>query len=209
MDKLSLFCHVPTKNVLSVHDCSSLYAVPVLLMEQGLVNVLEERLKLSLPTPIEKSILLSKWKQLVVRNERLYDEVSIVLVGKYTQLQDSYISVVKSLQHASLSINRKLKLEWVEAEELEPEMQTEDPLKYHNAWKKVVSAKGILVPGGFGNRGTEGKIAAIKWARENKIPFLGICLGLQLAVIEFARNICGLQGNFIHLLIVKMPILLN
>jgi CTP synthase len=129
------------------------------------------------------------------RYERLHDQVSIVLVGKYTHLQDSYISVVKSLQHAALSINRKLNLEWVEAEELELETQSKDPLKYHNAWKKVVAAKGILVPGGFGERGTEGKIAAAKWARENKIPYLGICLGLQVAVIEYARNVCGLTGK--------------
>jgi CTP synthase len=120
--------------------------------------------------------------------------VSIVLVGKYTSLQDSYISVVKSLQHAAFSINRKLKLEWVEAEELEHSTLSSNPGKYHESWKKLVSASGILVPGGFGERGTEGKIAAVKWARENNIPFLGICLGLQIAVIEYARNVCGLEN---------------
>ena len=116
------------------------------------------------------------------------------MVGKYTHLQDSYISVVKSLQHAALSCNRKLRLDWVEAEELELQTQSVDPLKYHDAWKKVVGASGILVPGGFGERGTEGKILAIKYARENKIPFLGICLGLQLAVVEFARHVCGMEN---------------
>lgn len=164
------------------------------MQDQGLVDILKERLKLSPPLDPSNSILLSKWKQLSTRYERLHDFVSIVLVGKYTHLQDSYISVVKSLQHAALSCNRKLKLEWVEAEELEKSMQDQDPLKYHEAWKKVVGATGILVPGGFGNRGTEGKIAAVKWARENKVPFLGICLGLQVAVIEFARNVCGFSG---------------
>lgn len=130
----------------------------------------------------------------IYRVERLHDEVSIVLVGKYTSLQDSYISVVKSLQHAALSINRKLKLEWVEAEDLEPSNLLNNPGKYHDAWKKLVSGSGVLVPGGFGERGTEGKIAAVKWARENKIPYLGICLGLQIAVIEFARNVCGFEN---------------
>lgn len=190
---------------MGVHDCSSVYAVPLLMQSQGLVEILKKRLLLHPPVEPAASVLLSKWKQLAARYERLHDYVSIVLVGKYTHLQDSYISVVKSLQHAALSCNRKLKLEWVEAEELEPAMQESDPLKYHDAWKKVVGARyfpnsckftfsGILVPGGFGERGTEGKIAAVKWARENKIPFLGICLGLQVAVIEFARNICGFEG---------------
>ena len=117
-----------------------------------------------------------------------------MLVGKYTSLQDSYISVVKSLQHAALSINRKLKLDWVEAEDLEPSNLLNNPGKYHDAWKKLVSGSGVIVPGGFGERGTEGKIAAVKWARENKIPFLGICLGLQIAVIEYSRNVCGLEN---------------
>ena len=192
--KISMFCHVAPQHVLGVHDCSSVYAVPLLMQHQGLVDILESRLKLTIPIQPEKSILLSKWKQLATRSERLHDSVSIVLVGKYTHLQDSYISVVKSLQHAALSCNRKLKLEWVEAEELEKSFQEKDPLKYHDAWKKVVGASGVLVPGGFGERGTEGKIAAVKWARENKVPFLGICLGLQVAVIEFARNVCGFEG---------------
>jgi hypothetical protein len=120
--------------------------------------------------------------------------VQIVLVGKYTSLQDSYISVVKALQHAALACNRKLTLEWVEASELEPEMKEQSPLKYHNAWKTLCAASGILVPGGFGERGTEGKIIAAQWAREHSIPYLGICLGLQVAVIEFARNVCKLKG---------------
>jgi CTP synthase len=129
-----------------------------------------------------------------ISQERLHDVVKIVLVGKYTSLHDSYISVVKSLEHAALSCNRKLQLDWIEAEELEAEYQAKDPIKYHDAWKMLVGAEGILVPGGFGARGSEGKIAAVKWARENKIPYLGICLGLQMAVIEFARNVCGLEN---------------
>jgi CTP synthase len=192
--KISMFCHVTPEQVIGVHDCSSVYAVPLLMQKQGLVDNLLQRLDLIPPILPQNSILLSKWKQLTQRYERLHETVEIVLVGKYTHLQDSYISVVKALQHAALSCNRKLILEWVEAEDLEKPMQQQDPLKYHEAWKKVVAAKGILVPGGFGERGTEGKISAVKWARENKIPFLGICLGLQVAVIEFARHVCGLEA---------------
>jgi CTP synthase len=121
--------------------------------------------------------------------------VSITLVGKYTNLQDSYISVIKSLEHASLRCNRKLDLHWVDSSDLEPETLNTSPVKYHTAWKAVCSADGILVPGGFGTRGTEGMISAAKWAREQKIPYLGICLGLQTATIEFARNVVGIKRS--------------
>ncbi|KAI8830613.1 CTP synthase N-terminus-domain-containing protein [Chytriomyces cf. hyalinus JEL632] len=192
--KISMFCHVPSTNVLAVHDCPSVYHVPLLLHEQQLLTTISKRLNLA-PRETQASVsLFSKWKQLCQRLERLHDVVKIVLVGKYTYLHDSYISVVKSLEHASLSCNRKLKLEWVEATDLEPEMQSTDALKYHDAWKSVCSANGILIPGGFGVRGTEGMILAAKHARENKIPYLGICLGFQIAVIEFARNVVGLEG---------------
>ncbi|KAI8903311.1 CTP synthase N-terminus-domain-containing protein [Gorgonomyces haynaldii] len=189
--KLSMFCHVRPECVLAVPDLTSVYHVPLHLLNQGLLNVLTDRLKLQ--PRVGGDSLLNKWKQLTIRQERLHEKVHIVLVGKYTSLHDSYISVVKSLEHASLSCNRKLVLEWIEAEELEPEMQTTDPVKYHDAWKKLVKAQGILVTGGFGIRGTEGKMLSIKWARENGIPFLGICLGLQLAVVEFARNVLGIK----------------
>ncbi|KAF9271306.1 CTP synthase ura7, partial [Mortierella alpina] len=132
--------------------------------------------------------------------ERLHDTVTIVLVGKYTNLQDSYASVVKALEHASLNCRKKLIMKWVEASDLEPETRSANPVKYHEAWQDLCSAQGILVPGGFGNRGVEGKIAAAKWAREQKVPYLGICLGLQIAVIEFARNVCGMaDANSIEL----------
>jgi CTP synthase len=131
----------------------------------------------------------------------LFDTVSIALVGKYTNLQDSYISVIKSLEHASLHCNLKLSVQWVDSSDLEPETLNTSPVKYHTAWKSVCSANGILVPGGFGTRGTEGMIAAAKWAREQKMPYFGICLGLQIAAIEFARNVVGISGTPIPLLI--------
>ena len=193
-EKIAMFCHVGVKQVLTVHDCQSVHHVPFLLQEQGMVAYLEQKLQLSPPasSPWGQSFF-AQWKQLADRYLRLHEQVKIVLVGKYTHLQDSYISVMKSLQHAALACNRKLVLEWVEATDLEESAKTENPLKYHDAWKLLCSADGILVPGGFGERGTEGKILAAKWARENQIPYLGICLGLQIAVIEFARNVLGLH----------------
>ncbi|KAJ3093121.1 CTP synthase ura7 [Quaeritorhiza haematococci] len=195
--KIAMFCHVPKEHVMAVHDCKSVYHVPLLLHSQGILNVLSKRLGLTPRENLEQSSsLFNKWSQLATRIDRLHgdDQVHIALVGKYTHLQDSYISVVKALEHAALSCSKKLSIQWVEASDLEPNTQATDPVKYHDAWKKVVSASGILVPGGFGERGTEGKIAAARWARENKIPYLGICLGFQVAVIEHARNVCGMQG---------------
>ena len=189
-NKISMFCHVPSSHVLGVHDCPSVYHVPLLLQDQRLVELLEHKLSLTL----SQSNGLNKWQQLTARIDRLHDSVQIVIVGKYTALHDSYISVVKALEHSALACNRKLQLKWIEAEDLDNAVQQQDPLRFHEAWKTLVAASGVVVPGGFGERGTEGKIAAIKWCRENRIPFLGICLGLQLAVIEYCRNVMGLTG---------------
>lgn len=192
--KISMFCHVAPECVMAVKDCKSVYHVPILLKDQGLLQVLQKKLHLVPRVTHEATVLITKWNQLCLRQERLHDSVSIVLVGKYTQLHDAYISVVKSLEHAALSSNRKLVLAWVQAEDLEPAVQNSDPVRYHDAWKKLVAAQGVLVPGGFGDRGSLGKMNASKWARENKIPFLGICLGLQMAVVEFARNVLNLEN---------------
>ncbi|KAJ3038780.1 CTP synthase ura7 [Rhizophlyctis rosea] len=192
--KISMFCHVPTEHVIAVEDCNSVYHVPLLLHKQGLLTVLEKRLGIAhRPNPYSAT-LFEKWKQLTTRYDRLHDSVRIVLVGKYTHLKDSYISVVKALEHAALSCQRKLIIDWVEASDLEEETLRTDPIKHYEAKKVLVGAAGILVPGGFGERGTEGKIAAARWAREKKIPYLGICLGMQIAVIEYARHVCGLEG---------------
>lgn len=127
------------------------------------------------------------------RYERLQKICSIALVGKYTKLRDCYASVFKALEHSALAINHKLNLMYIDSIDLEPITKAEDPVKFHEAWQKLCLADGILVPGGFGIRGTLGKLQAISWARTKKIPFLGICLGMQLAVIEFARNCLNLK----------------
>ncbi|KAG0062303.1 CTP synthase ura7 [Linnemannia elongata] len=198
--KISMFCHVQPSQVLAVRDCSSVYHVPELLKDQGMVDYLWKRLNIEKTVTITPALkakgadMWKKWNQLTTNQERLHDSdaVTIALVGKYTHLQDSYASVVKALEHATLALHNKLVIQWIEASDLEPESRPVNPVKYHNAWRDLCSAQGILVTGGFGVRGTEGKIAAAKWAREHKIPYLGICLGLQIAVIEFARNVCGM-----------------
>ncbi|KLO05883.1 CTP synthase [Schizopora paradoxa] len=205
--KISMFCHVGENQVVGVHDVSSLYHVPLLLESQGIVTYLQKRLELpkteSLPLAMrERGLSLSKrWKDLTHGQERLFDTVTIALVGKYTSLKDSYMSVIKALEHSAFRCRRKLEIRWVEASDLEPETQESHPVNYHDAWRIVVGAQGILVPGGFGQRGTEGMMLAVKWAREQGTPYLGICLGFQVAVIEWARNVCGIpkanSGEFI------------
>lgn len=200
ISKLSMFCRVGKDQVLGVHDVESTYHVPLLLEEQGMVSLLKRRLGLELQgmESGKKEVgreLRRRWRELTSGHDRLIDSVEIVLVGKYTALQDSYMSVVKSLEHAAMRCHRKLKLKWVEASDLEPQTASDNPVRYHEAWHSLCSAKGILVPGGFGQRGTEGMISAAKWAREKGVPYLGICLGFQIAVIEYARNVCGIKGE--------------
>ncbi|EDQ91681.1 uncharacterized protein MONBRDRAFT_14740 [Monosiga brevicollis MX1] len=194
-EKIAMFCHVPSSHVLAVHDLSSIYRVPLLLEQQDLVPMVWKHFELdeALWEPLPPKPL-QRWQDLADRYEQLRKTVNIVLVGKYTGLNDAYLSVIKSLQHSCLVAGHKLNLEFVEASQLEDEARDNDPAKFHDAWKTLTQADGILVPGGFGSRGIEGKIAAIKWARTKKVPFFGICLGLQLAVIEFCRNVVGWKG---------------
>jgi len=199
-EKIGMFCHVTSEQVVGVHDVTSVYHVPLLLQSQGIVGYLKDRLNLPAlnPTPamLERGTSLeSRWKTITTDQERLFDHVSIALVGKYTDLKDSYMSVIKALEHSAFRCRRKLTLHWVESSDLEPDQQDANPKKYHDAWRIIVGANGILVPGGFGERGIEGMILAIKWAREQNIPFLGICLGFQLAVVEWARHILNLPGS--------------
>nr|XP_035937945.1 CTP synthase 2 [Halichoerus grypus]XP_035937946.1 CTP synthase 2 [Halichoerus grypus]XP_035937948.1 CTP synthase 2 [Halichoerus grypus] len=191
-EKISMFCHVNPEQVICIHDVSSTYRVPVLLEEQGIVKYFKERL--DLPIGDSASNLLFKWRNMADRYERLQKTCSIALVGKYTKLRDCYASVFKALEHSALAINHKLNLMYIDSIDLEQTTETEDPVKFHEAWQKLCKADGVLVPGGFGIRGTLGKLQAISWARAKKIPFLGVCLGMQLAVIEFARNCLNLKG---------------
>ncbi|KAK9317950.1 CTP synthase N-terminus-domain-containing protein [Lipomyces starkeyi] len=209
-DKISMFCHVGPDQVLVVHDLSSIYHVPLLLDQQKIIQQLSKKLKLEnvdlAPTFVEKGVCLwNDWKHLTSTHDRMFETVNIALVGKYTHLKDSYISVIKSLEHSALRCQRKLTINWVEATDLEPDASESNRVNFHKAWHEVCSADGILVPGGFGARGTEGMIAACKWARENKVPYLGICLGLQIAVIEYARNVLGIHDAHSEELITETP----
>uniref|UniRef100_A0A673LCE3 CTP synthase n=1 Tax=Sinocyclocheilus rhinocerous TaxID=307959 RepID=A0A673LCE3_9TELE len=168
-EKISMFCHVEPEQVICVHDVSSIYRVPLLLEDQGVVGYFCCRLNLPIETRPRK--MLAKWKEMSDRSDRLLEQCSIALVGKYTKFSDSYASVIKALEHSALAISHKL--EYVDSADLEAGTLQEEPVKYHEAWQKLCSADGILVPGGFGVRGTEGKIQAISWARKQKKPFLG------------------------------------
>lgn len=196
IDKIAMFCHVGPEQVVNVHDVNSTYHVPLLLLKQHMIDYLHSRLKLGeVPLTLEDkergSQLLTNWENMTKNLDDSDDVVKIALVGKYTNLNDSYLSVTKSLEHASMKCRRQLEILWVEASNLEPETQEVDKNKFHDSWNKLSSADGILVPGGFGTRGIEGMILAAKWARESGVPFLGVCLGLQVAAIEFARNVIG------------------
>lgn len=196
-DKVAMFCQVEPEQVVAVHDVSSTYHVPLLLERQGLIPLLQKVLCLQAltipPTLKAKGRQTWKaWKNLTSSQEHVLQTVTIALVGKYTNLHDSYLSVIKSLEHAAMACSRKLNLVWIDASHLEPAANVTSPADFHKAWHTVCTAQGILVPGGFGSRGIEGMIAAASWARKKRTPYLGICLGMQIAVIEFARNVCNI-----------------
>ncbi|CCE63142.1 hypothetical protein TPHA_0E00460 [Tetrapisispora phaffii CBS 4417] len=200
IEKIAMFCHVGCDQVVNVHDVNSTYHVPLLLLEQKMMDYLTKRLHLNEISITDEDIqkgnqLLIKWKSMTGNYDESLQTVKIALVGKYTHLKDSYLSVIKALEHSSMKCRNKLEIQWVEASDLEPETQETEKDKFHAAWNKVSTADGILVPGGFGYRGTEGMILAAKWARENKVPYLGVCLGLQIATIEFMRNVIGMKDG--------------
>ncbi|MDO4475259.1 MAG: CTP synthase [Lachnospiraceae bacterium] len=177
-EKIGLFCNMPKEHVLQNLDADTLYAVPLMMEEEHLAQAVCDCLKIPCPEPD-----LAGWKQLVEDYRHPRHEVEIALVGKYVALHDAYLSVVESLRHGGIANKTNVKIRWIDSEEL-----TRD-----NCEEYLHDVDGILVPGGFGKRGTEGMILAIEYARENKIPYLGLCLGMQLAIVEFARHVCGLK----------------
>lgn len=176
--KISLFCNVPRTRVLQNSDVEYLYEAPLMMEKEHLAQVACECLHLPCPEPD-----LKDWNELVYALRHPIREIQIALVGKYTQLHDAYISVVEALKHAGIHSRTTINIKWIDSEEI-----TEADVAGH-----LSGADGIIVPGGFGNRGTDGKIAAIRYARERNIPFLGLCLGMQLAIVEFARNVIGYE----------------
>ena len=176
-EKLAAFCHVSPNAVMSAHDVSNIYRVPLLLRDQGICEALD--------IDCNATDMMTRWEAMADRVDNLGEDVHIAMVGKYTGLTDSYLSVIKSLQHASYAVNRTLVIDWIEASNLEDNSHTD--------WDTLKSADGILVPGGFGDRGIEGKILAANYARTSNTPYLGICLGLQVATIEFCRNVLGMK----------------
>ncbi|MBC7074595.1 MAG: CTP synthase [Syntrophomonadaceae bacterium] len=177
--KMALFCDVDREAVIQLKDADSIYEIPLLLAEEGLDKEVIKRLGIKCGEAD-----LKEWEELVRKIHKLNKKVTVGLVGKYVELPDAYLSIVESLNHAGFQYNSEIEIRWIYSEEIEKK----------GAEELLKDVDSILVPGGFGERGIEGKIATAKYARENRIPFLGICLGMQCAVIEFARNVCSLKG---------------
>ena len=177
-DKISLFSNVPEWGVISMWDVDTIYKVPRMLHEQGLDGLICDKLRLNTP-PAN----LKRWDELVYETEHPKNEINIAMVGKYVDLSDSYKSLNEALRHAGMKNHARVVIDYIDSETITPENVS-----------RLAKFDGILVPGGFGVRGVEGKICAARYARENKIPYLGICLGMQVATIEFARHVAGFKG---------------
>ncbi|HBT46651.1 MAG TPA: CTP synthase [Peptococcaceae bacterium] len=178
-EKIALFCDIEREAVIQAVDAESIYEIPLMMEQEGLDRIVVEKLGLRCgPAQMEE------WRSMVERMKNLEKRVTIALVGKYVTLPDAYLSVVEALRHAGLAHGAAVEIRWIYSGEL-----TEAGLA-----SALEGCSGILVPGGFGDRGVEGKILAASWARRKKIPYLGICLGMQVAVVEFARQVCGLEG---------------
>lgn len=197
-DKIALFCNVPSSHVLQNLDVEYLYEAPLAMEAEHLAEVACECLHLDCPEPD-----LTDWKKMVYNLKHPTSKVTIALVGKYIQLHDAYISVVEALKHGGISNQATVDIKWVDSETITEE----------NIAEILGDVQGILIPGGFGSRGIEGMITAIKYARENKVPFMGLCLGMQLTIVEYARNVVGINdahsieidSNTTHPVIALMP----
>jgi CTP synthase len=177
-EKISEFCDVPVEAVITSRDASSIYEVPLILEQEGLAKVSLDLLQLEQRQPN-----LTGWEKLVERMNSPQTKIDIAIVGKYIQLSDAYLSVVEALGHAAIATESEVNLRWISAEDIEA----------NGADKYLQDVSGVIVPGGFGHRGVDGKVEAIAYARENKIPFFGLCLGMQCSVIEWARNVAQLE----------------
>ena len=176
LEKISLFCNIPVENAIPNLTADLLYEVPLMLEREGLADVVVRRLGLICHMPD-----LTEWATMVHRAKHPQGSVEIALVGKYVALHDAYLSVAEALTHGGIENDVKVNIRWVDSETVTD----------GNTAELLDGADGVLVPGGFGSRGIEGKIAAVRWARESRVPFLGICLGMQMAVVEYARHVCG------------------
>jgi len=207
VSKLSLFTSVPKGAIVSLHDVSNIYRVPLMMIEQNVHSMLAQRLRLG-PyekgvdysmvedlTQIEESVVIKDWKKLADSVDEPESECVIGIVGKYIEQGDAYLSVVKALTHASIATKQRLRIEWIEASSLCKDDDGDDAenASDETAWDRLKLCDGVVVPGGFGSRGMEGKIQTIQYLRENKVPFLGICLGMQATVIEYCRNVVGIK----------------
>ena len=178
-EKIAMFCDVAPEAVIENRTASTIYEVPLMMQKEGLDKIALEKLNMDY-SPAD----MSEWEKMVYKINHPQKKVKIAVVGKYVELPDAYISVTEALHHGGIANDAQVKIHWVNAENIEdPEVDLDEVF---------VGCKGVLVPGGFGDRGIEGKIKAIQYAREHKLPFLGLCLGMQCAVIEFARHVCGM-----------------
>jgi CTP synthase len=180
--KIALFASLPVEAIVDARDVDNIYKVPLTFREQGVDDFVLEHFGLEAPAPE-----LSRWEEPIERAARATRSVRIALVGKYVQLEDAYLSVSEALRHAAALQDGRVEIEWIDSESLESGDEQE-------IFRRLSSADGILIPGGFGGRGIEGKIVAARLAREQRIPYLGICLGMQVAVAEFARHVAGMEG---------------
>ncbi|HIP84276.1 MAG TPA: CTP synthase (glutamine hydrolyzing) [Methanothermococcus okinawensis] len=197
-EKLALFCDVDREAVIEARDARTIYEVPLNLEKEGLGNLIVKKLKLTEVysrkySGDSKRVFepdLSQWRAIVDRIINPLHEITVAIVGKYVKLKDAYMSIIEALVHAGAKNDTRVNIRWINAEELE----SKNYMDILDNYRENGELGGILVPGGFGERGVNGKINAIRYAREKKIPFLGICLGMQCAVIEYARNVCNLEG---------------
>ncbi|KAK4418078.1 CTP synthase [Sesamum alatum] len=188
--KLSQFCHVPVGNILNIHDVPNIWHIPLLLRNQNAHDAILRHLDL---LSVATAPNLQEWTNRAEIFDNLSNSVRIAMVGKYVGMADSYLSVVKALLHACIACSLKPEIDWIAASDLEDDSAVSAPEAHEIAWRTLKNASCVLVPGGFGDRGVKGMILAAKYARENKVPYLGICLGMQISVIEVARNVLGLE----------------